>query len=139
MMHIFSIMLIFLAGYLMNGISLTAGQWLFSGIWILAGSLPFLAIGTLIGAMKRVDTASGVSNAIFMVLAITGGMWMPIDVLPKVMQNIAKWLPSYNYGSGAWEIIRGHSPEWSNVFILLCYLILFMLLSTYIRKKQEVV
>ncbi|RUT44577.1 ABC transporter permease [Paenibacillus anaericanus] len=139
MMHIFSITLIFLAGYLMNGVSLSASQWISSGLWILIGSLPFLAIGTLVGAMKRVDTASGVSNAVYMALAVAGGMWMPIEVLPKIMQHISKWLPSYNYGNGAWQIVRGHSPEWSNIIISLGYLVIFMILSTYVRKKQEVV
>lgn len=138
-MHLLSIIFIFVAGVLINNVSLPISIWIYSALWILIGSLPFLAIGTLVGTMKRVDTASGVSNAIYMALAVIGGMWMPMEVLPKLMQNIGKWLPSYNFGNGAWEIIRGNAPHWSNVVILLGYLILFMLLSTYIRKKQEVV
>lgn len=139
MMHLFSIALIFLAGYLINGVHLSAGQWLACGLWILAASLPFLALGTVIGSMRRVDTASGVSNAIYMILAISGGMWMPLDVLPKAMQRIGKWLPSYNFGSGAWEIVRGYHPGMQAAGILLGYLALFMVLSFYIRKKQEAV
>ncbi|WP_339268353.1 ABC transporter permease [Paenibacillus sp. FSL R5-0470] len=139
MMHLFSVICIFAAGYLINGVSLSAGQWVLSGFWILIGSLPFLAIGTLVGAMKRVDTASGVSNVIYMALAVAGGMWMPIEILPRLMQKIGHWLPSYNYGNGAWEIVRGSAPHWSNVLILLGYLVVFMLLSVYIRKKQEAV
>ncbi|WP_339288904.1 ABC transporter permease [Paenibacillus sp. FSL E2-0201] len=139
MMHLFSVICIFIAGYLINGVSLSAGQWMLSGLWILIGSLPFLAIGTLVGAMKRVDTASGVSNVIYMALAVAGGMWMPIEILPRLMQKIGHWLPSYNYGNGAWEIVRGSAPHWSNVLILLGYLVVFMLLSVYIRKKQEAV
>lgn len=139
MMHLFSVICIFIAGYLINGVSLSAGQWVLSGLWILIGSLPFLAIGTLVGAMKRVDTASGVSNVIYMALAVAGGMWMPIEILPRLMQKIGHWLPSYNYGNGAWEIVRGSYPQWSNVLILLGYLVVFMLLSVYIRKKQEAV
>ncbi|MNV18872.1 ABC-2 family transporter protein [compost metagenome] len=139
MMHLFSVICIFAAGYLINGVSLSAGQWVLSGLWILIGSLPFLAIGTLVGAMKRVDTASGVSNVIYMALAVAGGMWMPIEILPRLMQKIGHCLPSYNYGNGAWEIVRGSAPHWSNVLILLGYLVVFMLLSVYIRKKQEAV
>ncbi|AIQ33502.1 ABC transporter permease [Paenibacillus sp. FSL R5-0345] len=139
MMHLFSVICIFAAGYLINGVSLSAGQWVLSVLWILIGSLPFLAIGTLVGAMKRVDTASGVSNVIYMALAVAGGMWMPIEILPRLMQKIGHWLPSYNYGNGAWEIVRGSAPQWSNVLILLGYLVVFMLLSVYIRKKQEAV
>lgn len=138
-MHLFSIVFIFVAGYLINGVNLPILTWLSAGLWILCASVPFLAIGTLVGTMKRVDTASGISNVIYMILAILGGMWMPIDILPKVMQHIAVWLPSYNFGNGAWEIIRGHAPEWRNILILLGYLALFMIISTYIRKKQEVV
>lgn len=137
-MHLISIVLIFIAGYL-NGVSLSPIIWIYCGLWVLAGSLPFLAIGTLIGSMKRVDTASGVSNMIYLVLAVMGGMWMPIDIMPRFIQHISKWLPSYNFGNGAWQIIRGDAPDWSNVLILLVYLIAFMILSTYIRKKQEVV
>lgn len=137
--HALSITIIFIAGALINGVSLTALEWFMSGAWILLGSLPFLAAGTLIGLMKKVETAAGVSNVIYMVLAVAGGLWMPLEIMPKLMQNIAQWLPSYNFGNGAWEIIRGGMPDWKNITILIAYLVLFMLLSKYIRRKQEAV
>ncbi|QUL57972.1 ABC transporter permease [Paenibacillus tritici] len=138
-MHLFSILCIFSAGYLINGVSLSAAEWLFSGLWLLAGSVPFLALGTIIGSMKRVDTASGVSNVLYMGLAVAGGMWMPLDIMPALMQKIGRWLPSYNYGDGAWAIVNGGSPQWRAVVVLLGYLAVFMILSVYIRKKQEAV
>ncbi|MEH7109409.1 MULTISPECIES: ABC transporter permease [Bacillaceae] len=137
--HVLSITIIFIAGALINHVSLTASEWVLSGLWILLGSLPFLGLGTLIGMMKKVETAAGVSNVLYMVLAVSGGMWMPLEIMPKIMQNIGKWLPSYNFGNGAWEIVRGSMPQWKNVLILISYLVLFMLLSKYIRRKQEAV
>lgn len=137
--HLLSITIIFIAGALINHVSLTAMEWVMSGIWILLGSLPFLAIGTLIGMMKKVETAAGISNVIYMVLAVAGGLWMPLEVMPKLMQSIAQWLPSYNFGNGAWEIVRGNMPNWKNILILVAYLAVFMLLSKYIRRKQEAV
>jgi len=137
--HLFSILVIFIAGVLINGVDLAFLQWITSGIWIIFGSLPFLAMGTVIGTMKKVETASGISNLIYMALAITGGMWMPIEVFPSMMQTIAKWLPSYHFADGAWEIIRGHLPNGSNFLFMIGYLFLFMLLSIYIRRKQEAV
>ena len=136
-MHTFLIFFIFLAGFLINGVSLTISQWFLSGLWILVASMPFLAIGTLVGAMRKVETASGVSNLAYLGLAILGGMWFPMSTFPDILQNIGKWLPSYHFGSGAWEIVRGNSPNWQSVLILGGYLIVFMLLSTYLRKKQE--
>ncbi|MDZ5473588.1 ABC transporter permease [Bacillus sp. 31A1R] len=137
--HLFSIIVIFSAGAIINGVQLTAFEWVMSGLWILLASAPFLALGTLIGTMKRVDTASGISNLIYMLLAISGGMWMPLEIMPTFVQDIGKWLPSYNLGNGAWEIIRGNAPEFMNVVILIGYLFLFMILSSYIRRKQEAV
>ncbi|NRD76728.1 ABC transporter permease [Bacillus sp. BRMEA1] len=137
--HLLSITIIFLAGKLINGVSLTAFEWLMSGLWLLFASLPLLALGTLIGLMKKVETAAGVSNVLYMVLAVSGGLWMPLEAMPKMMQTIGKWLPSYNFGSGAWEIVSGGTPEWKNILILIAYLTLFMLLSRYIRRKQEAV
>ncbi|GAB6928146.1 ABC transporter permease [Paenibacillus sp. JCM 10914] len=136
-MHLLCIIVIFVAGYLINGVSLTFWQWLFSGLWILIASVPFLAIGTLIGSMKRVDTASGVSNGIYLALAITGGMWFPLEIMPSFMQAIGEWMPSYHFGGGAWAIVRGEAPGLDNFVILTTYLTVFMLISTYIRKKQQ--
>lgn len=137
--HLFSILVIFTAGILINDVSLLFSQWLFCGIWILFGSLPFLALGTIIGTIKKVETASGISNLLYMSMAITGGMWMPIEVFPSFMQQVAKWVPSYHFANGAWEIIRNHYPSFSSYLMIIGYLVLFMVLSTYIGKKREVV
>jgi ABC-2 type transport system permease protein len=137
--HMLSIVIIFIAGALINHIHLTFAEWVLSGLWILIGSCPFLALGTVIGSMKKVDTAAGISNILYMALAVSGGLWMPLSVMPKTMQRIGEWLPSYNFGNGAWDIIQGHSPEWKNMIILVFYFVFFMLLSKYIRRKQEAV
>lgn len=139
MIHVLSIVVLFVAGVLINGVSMSAMDWIMSGLWILVGSIPFLGIGVLVGTMKKVETASGVSNMVYMLLAITGGMWMPMEVLPKTIQTLGSWLPAYNYGNGAWEIIRGNGPEVKNIAILAFYLVFFMCLSLYIRKKQQAV
>ncbi|MEC2160735.1 ABC transporter permease [Virgibacillus halodenitrificans] len=135
--HLLSIVIVFLAGYLINGVSLSVSQWIFSGIWVLIASIPFLALGSLVGTMKKVETASGVSNIIYLALAIVGGMWMPINTFPTFLQNIAEWLPSYHFGSGAWNIVQGTSPDWQSYLILIGYLIIFLLLAVSIRRKQE--
>ena len=135
--HLFSIFVIFMAGYIINGVSLSPLQWLLCALWILFGSLPFLAIGTLVGSMKKVETAAGISNLIYMALAVVGGMWMPVEVFPKFMQAISDWLPSNSFAGGAWEIIRGNSPSLQGILLIIGYLFLFMVLSIYIRKRQN--
>jgi ABC-2 type transport system permease protein len=136
-MHLFSIIIIFTAGFLINHVSLSPAQWINSALWILAGSLPFLALGTCIGTMRRVDTASGLSNALYLSLALLGGMWMPLDIMPNWLGQIGNWLPSHSFGNGAWVIIAGGVPALHDILLLAAYLVAFMLLSTYIRNKQR--
>ncbi|WP_100009844.1 ABC transporter permease [Lentibacillus sediminis] len=136
-MHALSIIVIFLAGSIINGITLTAGQWIAAGAWILIASIPFLALGSLIGTMKKVETASGVSNILYLGLAVLGGMWMPMEVFPPLLQNIGEWLPSYHFGSGAWEIVLGNPPELLSYLMLIGYMVVFMYLAVFIRRKQQ--
>lgn len=135
--HALSITVIFCAGAMINGVSLPVHIWLFCGIWILAASFAFMALGTLVGTLKRVDTAIGISNILYMGMAVTGGLWMPFDILPSIMQNIGRWLPSYHFADGAWLLVENKAPGADNILLLIIYTVLFMVLSSYIRKKQE--
>ena len=137
--HVLSVAVIFISGGVINGISMTVGEWLAAGSWIVVGAIPFLALGGVIGTMRKSDTASGVSNLLYLALAIAGGMWMPVDSLPAIFQPIVHALPSYQYGAGAWSISRGEGPALVSILILIAYFVLFMVLSIQRRRVQEAV
>lgn len=135
--HVFSVIVIFISGRLLNGVSMTVSEWLAAGSWIIVGATPFLALGGLIGTIKKSDTASGVSNLLYLALAIAGGMWMPVESLPAVLQPFIHGLPSYQYGAGAWSIVRGEGPALASILILITYSVLFMIISIRRRQMQE--
>lgn len=54
----FSILVIFMAGILINNVELTIYQWIGAGLWLLLGVTPFLALGTVIGSIKKADAAA---------------------------------------------------------------------------------
>jgi ABC-2 type transport system permease protein len=137
--NLFSIIVIFLAGALMNHVELTVGQWIGSGLWILIGALPFLALGTLIGSLKSIDTAAAIGNILYMSLSILGGLWMPLEIFPKTLRTIGEWLPTYRFGHGAWNIVAGKAPDFTSIALLGGYLVIFVVISVYIRKRQEAV
>lgn len=87
--------------------------------------------------MRKVDTATGISNILYFILAIIGGMWMPLEVMPPIVQKMCVWLPSFHYGNGVWQIVRDASSEWQNILIVAGYFLLFVVLSKYVRSKQE--
>lgn len=137
--NLFSIVVIFIVGMLMNDIELTIGQWFGAGLWLLIGVTPFLALGTIISSIRKVDAATGLANILNMCLALLGGLWMPMQALPSTLRSIGEWMPTYHFGSGAWDIVAGRTISWENIAVLAGYFIIFVVMSVYIRKRQEAV
>ncbi|WP_010496451.1 ABC transporter permease [Paenibacillus elgii] len=133
------IAVMFLAGGLIKGVQLSMAQWVGCGLWLLIGSLTFLALGTLVGMVRKAELAQVIASLLQIGLSLIGGLWMPVDAMPPMMKAIAVWTPSYNFGNGTWSLIAGHLPEWTSLTVLAAYLIVFVLLSSYLAKKQEAV
>jgi ABC-2 type transport system permease protein len=66
------------------------------------------SLGLLIGSYFRVNAASVLVNLVFMPMAFLGGLAMPLQVMPKIVQQGAIALPSFHIG----ELLRASlSPE----------------------------
>ena len=65
---------------------------------LLAGTLPFSAMGLLLGTVCGPNSAPAVINLVYLPLAFAGGMWIPVQYLPAPVQAIAPFLPTYHYG-----------------------------------------
>jgi ABC-2 type transport system permease protein len=139
LIHLLIILLLFPLAAIVYDLHLTPLQWAACTIWLLCGSLPFLALGALVGTMRNADAAIAISNVLLMGLAIAGGLWMPLEALPEWLQIIGKWLPSYHYANGAWEVLSGNLISMENIFYLGACTVLFMVLSSYILKKRDAV
>ncbi|MFC5450291.1 ABC transporter permease [Paenibacillus aestuarii] len=137
--NLVTIVVMFLIGSIVKGVELSLLQWVLCGLWIWLGALPFMALGVLIGTLKSVEVTQVVAQIVFMGTSILGGLWFPTEIMPKVMQQIASFSPSFRFGQGAWNIIAGGGLSLSGICILAAYLLIFMVLSTYILKKQKAV
>jgi ABC-2 type transport system permease protein len=82
--------------------------------------LPFACIGILLGLLLRDQGSMAAANAVFFLLAILGGLWMPIAVFPGWLQNAALVLPSYHAGALALHAagLGGKYPVLLHVAIL---------------------
>ncbi|MFD0711949.1 ABC transporter permease [Paenibacillus sp. GCM10027626] len=139
LLNLFIILFMFALGAMVEGVRISAAQWIGCGLWIWLGSFSFMALGALLGTMRNVDVVQVIGNLTFMGLSIAGGLWMPISTMPDIMQTIARILPTYRLGQGAWSIVGNSGVEWGNVAVLAVYVLIFMVISTYIMRKQEAV
>ncbi|MBU4352973.1 MAG: ABC transporter permease [Nanoarchaeota archaeon] len=64
-------------------------------VMLVAGALAAAALGTMLGTfVKTAGQAQGLSIMLGMVMALMGGCWYPLELFPKVIQNIVKILPT---------------------------------------------
>ncbi len=64
---------------------------------VLLGGLPLLGLGLAIGYGGGPNAAPALASLIYLPLSFASGMWIPIQELPKFMQKISPYLPTYHY------------------------------------------
>ncbi|WP_338068701.1 ABC transporter permease [Paenibacillus nanensis] len=137
LIHAAIIAVMFVFSALVFGTEMPAGTWVMCGLWLLIGSVPFLALGILIGTIKSTDIATAVSNVVYMGISVAGGLWMPLSSFPGWMQKAGEWLPSHAYADGAWSLLEGQPAIAGNLLLLLSYGIGFLMLSAWILNGRE--
>jgi len=98
------------AGFL-GGVALPKMTWLTLMGVHLASAVPFVFIGLTFGFMFSANAAIAISNIVFLMLSALGGLWIPIFVFPKLMQEFAQFLPSFHLAEIALSVVTGPSPQ----------------------------
>jgi ABC-2 type transport system permease protein len=102
-------MAIFLAlGVAMFDLQLS-GSWYLAIPLILLGTLAFMAIGMIAGAVsKTVEAASGLANVIILPMAFLSGSFIPLDDAPGWLTTVSKVLPLGQLNAGMMDVmVRG--------------------------------
>lgn len=97
--------LLFFLGAAFGGVTMPAGQWLALGGVLIAGAIPFCALGLAIAAFAQPNSAAGIVNLIYLPLGFLSGLWMPIEFLPNAIKQIARFLPTYHFGQIALGVL----------------------------------
>lgn len=111
--------LFLLAGFA-AGVELHRWQWFSLAGIILAGALPFSAVGLAIGAWAKQQAAVAVVNLVFIAMSVLSGLWFPISMLPGFLQDFANVLPPYHLGQLALKVIDLDlgRPVWLHLVLL---------------------
>jgi ABC-2 type transport system permease protein len=72
---------------------------------LVAGSLPFSALGLAIGYFAGPQSAPGVINLIYLPMSFCSGLWVPYMFLPKMLRQIALALPPYHLSQLALGVV----------------------------------
>ena len=63
---------------------------------LIAGAVPFCALGLAIGYFAGPNSAPPLVNLLYLPTSFASGLWIPIEMLPPVVQTIAPYLPPYH-------------------------------------------
>jgi ABC-2 type transport system permease protein len=78
---------------------------------LVAGSLPFSAMGLAVGYFAGPNSAPPTINLIYLPMSFCSGLWVPFMFLPKVVQHIALALPPYHLSQLALSVVGAGRHE----------------------------
>jgi ABC-2 type transport system permease protein len=97
-------------GVTIGGVTLTPGEGLRLAGVVLAGSVPFTAMGLLVALLVPPNAGPGAINLIYLPMSFASGFWMPITYLPHWLRVITPALPTYHLAQIALNIFGYAQP-----------------------------
>lgn len=91
-----TVAVMFVLGGTLGGVRMSASQWALLGVSLVAGAIPFSALGFLIGYTATPNIAPAMINMIVMPMSFLSGLWIPVQFLPPVLRDFAVALPAYH-------------------------------------------
>lgn len=89
-----SVAVVFVIGAI-DGVQMPLEQWLLTGFLAWVTSLVFASFGLFMGYLLPSENVMQVIGPVLAVFSLFGGLFVPVSLLPTVMQDIAPYMPTY--------------------------------------------
>ncbi len=131
-----ALVLVYAVGALAEHVRLPASEWALATGWTLVALLPFVALGIWLGHQLSVDVLGPLSGALFTVLGLLGGIWVPVDQLPGGLQDVARALPAYWLAQAGRAPLAGSWVGWTGLGVLAGWTAVFALLAARAYRRD---
>lgn len=108
-----SVAVVYIAGAI-DGVQMTPATWILTGVLAWAASLLFASFGLFMGYLLPSENVMQIIGPILAIFSLFGGLFVPLALLPSVMQDIAPYMPTYGVASIArYPLVGGiFDPTW---------------------------
>jgi ABC-2 type transport system permease protein len=114
---------VLVAAVVVNHVELSPAAWLQLFVTLVIGSLPYAALGLLIGYLFDANSAQGATMISLFGLAIVGGLWAPLSSFPESIATIGRMLPSFRLADLGRDAAAGIAPDPTDIAVLVAWAI----------------
>lgn len=133
-----SLVILIAYGVVVGGVRQDLAVWIDMIARLLAGSVPFIALGFAIGYLCGPNVAPAVANLVYLPLSFASGLFMPLSQLPAFVRRLAPYLPAYHYGQLGWGAVGAASEPLLTSFAWLAgYTVVFLLIAFRAYQREE--
>ncbi|MEO7068228.1 MAG: ABC transporter permease [Rhodanobacter sp.] len=124
------VLLLLVMAFTLGHVTLGAAQAAILFVTGVLGVLPFCALGMWIGTIFKGQAAPGMLQLIYLPMSFLSGLWFPLPMLPKVLQQIAPIWPSYHLDMLALAAVgMKQGPLLGHVLVLVGFAAVFLWLA----------
>ena len=130
---------LFALAAIFGGVTMPVSSWLSLAAVLIAGALPFCAFGLALGYFCGPNSVPAIVNLLYLPLAFLSGLWIPVQALPGLLQNLAPALPPYHFSQLALAQIgasAGPAP-WVSILYLAVFTALSLGLALFGYRRDE--
>lgn len=116
---------------------LPASAWAAMVLACWLGSLPFAALGILVGLAAGTPVAQAAMVGAILVLNVLGGLLVPLPVFPGWLQGVAKVLPTYRLADLGRAAVTRHALNPADIAFLGGWTLLFGAIATWCYRADQ--
>jgi ABC-2 type transport system permease protein len=130
------VVVVFVIGATVKGVHLGPATWAAIGASVLLSLLPVAALGLLVGYLappQSLQALYGIGSAL---LALSGGLWNPIEHFPAPLRTAMRALPVYWAGDAGRAVLRGTWLGWRGVGVLAAWTAVLGTLAAWAYRRD---
>jgi ABC-2 type transport system permease protein len=107
---------------------------------LVAGSIPFCAMGLAIGYFAKPNSAPAVVNLIYLPMSFCSGLWIPLFLLPHGLRVLATFLPPFHLSQLALNAVGlapNPTPAWGHVEALIAFTLVSLGVAAWGYRRDE--
>jgi len=141
---VISLLLLFAVAAISGKVHMDLAIWAQLLGMMVIGMIPFGLMGLFLGLIGSANLTNALATTLMLLLSFASGLFVPLSLLPDLLQKIAPFLPTYQLGQLAWITVGSSynsddKPLWVHLLILLAYGAVFGVLAgwAYIRDENK--